>query len=64
MSAETHKVHMKMAKASETDITQTLNLCGVLEAISKGYYPSGGDEDDPTFFDEDDKDHLRAFYDR
>lgn len=62
----TTKVTMKMAKASSNDIEQTLSLCGLLESISKGYYPSTADSeaDEPTFFDEDDPEHLRVFYDR
>ncbi|BCF88722.1 hypothetical protein [Paraburkholderia largidicola] len=62
----TTKVTMKMAKVSSNDIEQTLSLCGLLESISKGYYPSTADSeaDEPTFFDEDDPEHLRVFYDR
>lgn len=68
-NTKTVRMGMKMAKASENDIEQTLSLVGALEAISKGYYPSNPDtdaerEDEPIFFDEDDPGHLRVFYDR
>lgn len=60
---------MKMAKATEKDMDTVGNLTGILEDISKGYYPrkSDGccDEDDgPTLFDPDSRDHLRQLYDR
>jgi hypothetical protein len=56
---------MKMARASEQDMTMAMELAGLLES---GYYPmplDGGDaEDEPSFFDQDDKNHLRVFYER
>lgn len=54
---------MKMAKATKRDIDAAGNAMSVLNDISSGYYPSrAGEEDAPTFFDPDDFDHLRKFY--
>ncbi|CAN7638987.1 hypothetical protein [Paraburkholderia terricola] len=58
---------MKMAKASSKDLDAALDVAGVIENVcGSGYYPStpDSDADDPTFFDPDDREHLRAFYDR
>lgn len=58
---------MKMAKASTEDLDAAIDVAGVIENVcGSGYYPSkpDTDADDPTFFDPDDRDHLRAFYDR
>lgn len=56
---------MKMAKASERDIDAAGDLMALLNTIDDGYYPAEpGDEDAPLHFDEDDKDHLRLFYDK
>lgn len=51
---------MKVALASEEDLEAGLKLLGLLDAVSRGYYPTGDDEaeDAPLYFDEDDKDHL------
>lgn len=55
---------MKMAKASECDLDAAGDLMSLLSDIDKGYYPERCENDEaPTFFDEDDKEHLRAFYD-
>lgn len=55
---------MKMAKASEKDIDAAGNAMSVLNDISSGYYPKrDGDECDDNFFDPDDPEHLRKFYD-
>ncbi|MBT9493891.1 MAG: hypothetical protein IV107_16450 [Paucibacter sp.] len=55
---------MKMTKASEKDIDAAGNAMSVLNDISSGYCPARDGEDDaPTFFDPDDKAHLRKFYD-
>lgn len=55
---------MKMAKASEKDIDAAGDAMSVLNDISSGYYPArDGDEDAPTFFDPDEPEHLRKFYD-
>lgn len=61
---------MRMAKASQDDMDAALDLAGILEDVGNGYFPrrpsrmDGADDDDPTLFDEDDPEHLRAFYDR
>lgn len=55
---------MKMAKPSERDIDAAGNLMSLLHQIDRGDYPNL-DEDAgvPDWFDEDNFDHLRAFYD-
>jgi len=59
---------MKMAKATEQDMEVALLLRSILEDVAEGHYPRGVDgehkDDDPEDFDENDRDHLRAFYDR
>lgn len=56
---------MKMAKASDKDIDAAGNAMGILQDIASGYYPAHRDEDDaPHYFDPDDKEHLRRFYER
>jgi hypothetical protein len=59
---------MKMAKADKKDMDAALQLSAILQDVGSGYYPSSLDEEeseaDPTFFDEDNREHLRAFYDR
>ncbi len=53
-----------MAKASDQDINAAGDAMFVLSNISSGYYPArNGEEDAPTFFDPDDPEHLRLFYD-
>ena len=62
---------MKMAKPLDKDINAAGAAASILNDISSGYYPSEArsldidfDADDtPTFFDPDDRDHLRLFYD-
>jgi hypothetical protein len=55
---------VKMAKPSERDIEAAGDLMSILHDIDKGYYPErGAKENAPTFFDEEDPEHLRAFYD-
>lgn len=56
---------MKMAKASEDEQERAIKLTEILLNVEKGYYPVDYDEDGeelPTFFDEDDIDHLKRFY--
>lgn len=56
---------MKIAKASPQDVEAAFDLMAVLDAIDRGYYPAekGSDgEDDPTFFDEDDPEHLARLW--
>jgi hypothetical protein len=59
---------MLMAKARKEEIEIALKLAALLENVESGYYPmptDGSDsEDEPSFFDPDDKAHIRAFYDR
>jgi len=55
---------MKMAKATDLDIAAAGDAMSVLNDISSGYYPSRDDSDyAPTFFDADNRNHLRKFYD-
>ena len=57
---------MKMAKADKDDIDAAGELMRILNDISGGHYPAKDGEyteDIPTFFDPDDKAHLRHFYD-
>ena len=59
------KVTMKMALASEDDLTVAYDLLGLLDNVERGYYPADeSDEDAPTFLDVDDPEHLRLVYDR
>lgn len=53
---------MKMAKPSERDIDAAGDLMALLDQIDRGDYP-GDQEDAPDYFDVDDREHLRAFYD-
>lgn len=57
---------MKIARATKEDMDAAAGLVSVLNTVDDGYYPSTEDEyaDAPTFFDADDKDHLRLFYDK
>ncbi|MHB1057291.1 MAG: hypothetical protein ACYC0F_05345 [Rhodanobacter sp.] len=63
---------LQMAKASPDDIAGGFDLAVILDALDKGYYPSyfATPEDReaaeetgiPTFFDDDDMDHLRHLH--
>ena len=60
---------MKMAKATKNDINAAMLLLGMMNDVFEiDQYPRGLDgefsEDDPDYFDEDNDDHLRAFYRR
>ncbi|MDQ7981940.1 hypothetical protein QYH69_32470 [Paraburkholderia sp. SARCC-3016] len=56
---------MKMALASDEDMEVAYELCGLLDNLSRGYYPAKEeDADTPTFFDEDDTEHLQALHKR
>lgn len=59
---------MRMAKASDKEIEQAITLAGVIEDAESGQYPrtieGEYNEDDPDYFDEDDIDHLKAFFER
>jgi len=55
---------MKMAKASKQDIDAAGDAMSILIAIDRGDYPKAeGQENVPDWFDEDDPEHLRRFYD-
>lgn len=56
---------MKMAKPDKNDINAAADLMGILDALSRGLYPTVGepDEDGPNQFDPEDRNHLRALYD-
>lgn len=56
---------IRMAKATMTDIDGAMDLCGIVDALDRGYYPVIGeqvDEDAPTFFDQHDVEHLRHLH--
>lgn len=61
---------MKMAKASEKDMEAAAVIMGILTDLDSGYFPrlpdpdAEPDENEPTFFDEDDEEHLRILHDR
>jgi hypothetical protein len=55
---------MRMAKPSERDIDAAGELMSLLHQLDRGDYPNLDEEADvPDWFDEDNPDHLRAFYD-
>lgn len=57
---------MKMAKPSQRDIDAAGDALSILIAIDRGDYPITSDHKGanvPAWFDEDDPDHLRHFYD-
>jgi hypothetical protein len=64
--SERTTITMKMARASQVDMDAANRLANLLGDVDKGYYPSSHDpsEDEPTLFDPDDQEHLRAFYER
>jgi len=55
---------IRMAKATTKDIDGAMDLCGIVEALDRGYYPGIGEpgEDTPTFFDQHDVEHLRHLH--
>lgn len=56
---------MRVAKASPQDIDASFDLMGVLDAVSKGYYPTAKGDDgsnSPMHFDDDDPAHLKHFF--
>lgn len=61
---------MKMAKASEKDMEAAAVIAGILTDLDSGYFPrlpdpdAEPDENEPTFFDEDDEEHQRILHDR
>lgn len=52
---------MKMARPSARDIDAAGTLMQILNDLQSGYYPFN-DEDDPTYFDPEDRDHLTRLY--
>ncbi|MET3512793.1 hypothetical protein ABIC63_000558 [Pseudacidovorax sp. 1753] len=54
---------MKMAKPSERDIDAGSALLSLRNDLSSGYYPWNDGEHRPTYFDPDDRQHLRRLYD-
>lgn len=55
---------MKMAKASEKDIKVAGDVMAILDQIDRGDYPfEEGDENVPDYFEPDNYNHLRHFYD-
>lgn len=53
---------MKVAKPSPRDLDAALDLLGLLDAISRDYYPtdpSQPDDDAPTFIDHESLEHLQ-----
>ena len=59
---------MQMAKATEKDMEAMANIAAILNNVDRGSFPpgEGGEflDDDPDDFDEEDPEHLQAFYDR
>jgi hypothetical protein len=56
---------MKMALASDEDLSAAYELLGLLDSVDRGYYPAAEDEEGaPMFLDEDDPDHLRRIHAR
>lgn len=55
---------MKVASASKADIDAALRLLGILDALSRGYYPSVAEEgaDAPLYFDDDNSEHLHHLW--
>lgn len=68
MSTETQQqscttaVSMRMAKATPADVNAAISIACIIEGLHKGYYPSAEDGA-PTWFDEDDAEHLRFLFD-
>ncbi|PIG07816.1 hypothetical protein [Comamonas sp. 26] len=55
---------MRMAKPSKRDIEAAGDLLSLLNDLSRGYYPwERHEEDGPSYFDLDDRKHLRRLYD-
>lgn len=52
---------IRLGKASDEDLNVAYRLMSLVDAIDDGYYPSN-EEGAPTFFDEDDRDHLQLLY--
>lgn len=63
-----NSIPFKQAKATEGDMEAAAVITGILTDVSCGNFPRASDggqhPDDPGYFDPDNSDHLRAFYDR
>ena len=61
-------VPFRQAKATEEDMETAAVINGMLTDVSCGNFPrlpnGGQDPGDPGYFDPDNSDHLRIFYDR
>lgn len=60
---------MRMAKASMAEADMAVRLANMLGELEKGHFPWVNDgtsdpDDDPLFFDENDPEHLKLFYER
>lgn len=55
------RVQMRMAKASDADLNVAYRLMRLVDAIGDGYHPSD-EEGAPTFFDDDDWEHLQFLH--
>jgi len=59
---------IRQAKATEEDMEAAAIVAGMLTDVATGDFPrlpDGGQlSEDPAYFDPDNPDHLRAFYDR
>lgn len=53
---------MKIAKADRADMEAAMDLTSILNTVADGY--SISIDDDEPFFDPDDREHLRLFYDK
>lgn len=57
---------MKMAKATEADIKIALRVLKIIEGAELAIHPARATDDEdtePLTFDQDDPEHIRAFYD-
>jgi hypothetical protein len=68
MAMSEKTIGWKMCKPDAEDGEVACRIMGILEDVDRGDFPRGVDgkfqEGDPDWFDEDDENHLRAFYRR
>lgn len=57
---------MKVARADAKDLDAGMMLLGLLDTVSRGYYPSDTDDEDdgPLHFDSEDPEHLAQLWKR
>ena len=59
---------MKMAVAKPEEVERAMTLAGILDDVDEGQFPRSAKgeflDGDPDHFDEDDLEHLQAFYER